>query len=367
MFQKKKISAIIVLLIYIGLCLACFIFPKQSYSYEERRALAKFPKLEGKTIADGSFMRDFETYGLDQFPGRNLFRKGKALWETKALEKLDTNGYYSSQGYLSKLEYPYAPKQVEHALERFAYLYHTYLEQANCQVYMTVIPDKNFFLAKESERLYLDYDAFVQQVKDGTTYANYLDVFPFVSLEGYYRTDTHLKQKGMLPMADFLLEQMTGEGTKAEYEAVALDNPFYGVYYGQAALPAKPDTLEYLTNNTLQQCVVTSFSTGKPESANLYNMEKAKGKDPYEMFLEGAVPLITIENPTAKQDRTLYLFRDSFGSSLAPLLVEGYSKIVLIDIRYLSSDKVGQFVEFQDGDVLFAYSTLLLNSSMVLK
>ena len=29
----------------------------------------------------------------------------------------------------------------------------------------------------------------------------------------------------------------------------------------------------------------------------MYNMEKARGKDPYEMFLSGNQPLITIKNP----------------------------------------------------------------------
>jgi len=58
------------------------------------------------------------------------------------------------------------------------------------------------------------------------------------------------------------------------------------------------------------------------------------------------------------------MFRDSFGSSLAPLLVEGYKKITMVDIRYINSDVLDAFIEFNDQDVLFVYSTLLLNSSL---
>ena len=96
-------------------------------------------------------------------------------------------------------------------------------------------------------------------------------------------------------------------------------------------------------------------------------MDKAYGKDPYEMFLSGSLSLITIENPNATTDKELVIFRDSFGSSIAPLLVEGYAKVTLVDIRYVASDLVGRFVDFENQDVLFLYSTLVLNNSVTLK
>ena len=64
-------------------------------------------------------------------------------------------------------------------------------------------------------------------------------------------------------------------------------------------------------------------------------------------------------------DKELLLFRDSFGSSLAPLLVENYKKITLIDIRYMSSKLLGEFIEFGDQDVLFLYSTVVLNQNIL--
>ena len=73
------------------------------------------------------------------------------------------------------------------------------------------------------------------------------------------------------------------------------------------------------------------------------------------------------ENPDAETDRELVIFRDSYGSSLAPLLVKGYSKITLVDIRYLASPFVGQYVRFDSQDVLFLYSTSVLNNSITLK
>lgn len=85
------------------------------------------------------------------------------------------------------------------------------------------------------------------------------------------------------------------------------------------------------------------------------------------MFLSGSLSLITIENPQATRDKKLILFRDSFGSALAPLLISGYREITLVDIRYIHPDHLGQFVDFEGCDVLFLYSTLVLGHGEMLK
>ncbi|MBR6635258.1 MAG: hypothetical protein IKL41_06515, partial [Clostridia bacterium] len=79
------------------------------------------------------------------------------------------------------------------------------------------------------------------------------------------------------------------------------------------------------------------------------------------------ISLITIDNPNAKTDKELVLFRDSFGSSIAPLLATGYSKVTVVDIRYVQSAILGRFINFENADVLFLYSTLVLNNSETLK
>ena len=53
-----------------------------------------------------------------------------------------------------------------------------------------------------------------------------------------------------------------------------------------------------------------------------------------------------------------------------PLLIENYSKITMIDLRYISSDLLGQvdIIDFNENqDVLFLYSTPVINSSLTLK
>ena len=96
-------------------------------------------------------------------------------------------------------------------------------------------------------------------------------------------------------------------------------------------------------------------------------MSKLTSRDLYDVFLSGAASLLTIENPKAATDRELIVFRDSFGSSLVPLLVHDYKTVTLVDIRYIGSAFVGDKVDFHGQDVLFLYSTLVLNSSNSLK
>ena len=77
---------------------------------------------------------------------------------------------------------------------------------------------------------------------------------------------------------------------------------------------------------------------------------------------------ITIENKNCEREKELYIFRDSYGSSLAPLLTEAYSKITIIDVRYIATPMLKTYVEFKEGaDALFIYGVDVLNNSSILK
>ena len=283
------------------------------------------------------------------------------------------------------------------------------------------------------------YEKLITRVREEMRYADYIDITSTLDITDYYRTDTHWRQEKLLDTAATFLAGMgadsgvsgkdmtdtavtsarslmaldmnesgvgvevSGIAPTTSYEVNALDRPFYGVYYGQSALPLPPETLYYLTNETLEHCVVTNRETGAV--GGIYDMDAAAGRDPYEIFLSGARPLMTIENPdaaekgglmqgstaldetsnvagakgglmqaTAALDKTsnvagakeLIIFRDSFGSGIAPLLVDGYRKVTLVDIRYLRTDFLDRFIDFDGQDVLFLYSTSVLNHSETL-
>ncbi len=366
MKNKNTIMTFVFALVLGAISLVCWFKPYTAYSESERRPLAQKPELSAETVTSGEFMKNFEVYTVDQFPSRDRFRSLKAMFAAYVFNKMDNNGLFVADGHISKLEYPVNPEMVNHAEERFDYLYETYMKGKDVNVYLSIIPDKNYFIAEKNGYLAIDYDAFIKDFKDRMDCMEYIDILPLLSIDDYYRTDSHWKQENLCHIAEHIAQSM-GTDVKAQYTVNTLDKPFRGVYLGQSALPFEADTIKYLTNDTLSECKVSYFDTGKAVSGDMYNMEKAQGRDPYEMFLSGTSALIEIENPNAKTDKDLVVFRDSYGSSLVPLLVEGYSKITVVDIRYIQSGFVGNFVKFDNQDVLFLYSTTLLNNSMAMR
>lgn len=384
---KDCILIIVMAVLFWGLSFLCWIKEENNFSESERRVLAKFPKLSMETIIEGDFMEEFESYSLDQFPFRDWFRSVKAVSSYGLFGQKDNNDIYMVNGYLSKMEYPMQPKMLDYAATRMEKIYETYLKPYNSKCYFSVVPDKNYFLARENGYLSMDYRELFSYMEKKMYFTEYVDISGLLSLDDYYKTDTHWKQEKILDVAEYLKAVMNNtESSETEdfqrkekgkngekltaaksYEVKKLDRPFYGVYYGQAALPVKPDELYYLESNTIKNCRVTSYDTGKPEETVIYNMEKAGGNDAYELFLSGTSALQVIENPEVLEEKELLVFRDSFGSSLIPLLVDEYSKITVIDTRYVNSSLLGNLVDFHGQDTLFLYSTLILNNSMSMR
>ena len=51
-----------------------------------------------------------------------------------------------------------------------------------------------------------------------------------------------------------------------EYECKRLDTPFYGVYYGQLALPIEPDSITYLEHENFDDCIIINHENGQEKS-----------------------------------------------------------------------------------------------------
>ena len=124
------------------------------------------------------------------------------------------------------------------------------------------------------------------------------------------------------------------------------------------------DELKYMYNDYMKEVKVKHLEY---ENDKIYETKELESLDPYNIFLKGPSALIEIENENAKQDKELIIFRDSFASSLTPLLIPYYKKITLIDLRYIHMDLLDEYIDFNDKDILFLYSTLIINNSSILK
>ena len=364
--QIRILGAGLMALLWLGLTAFAWLKPADEFSEAERRKLDQLPAITAKSILGGSFMTNFEDYTLDQFPLRDSFRGLKSRFHYSVLHQQDNNGIYMADGYAAKLEYPLREASVERALEVFGSIYETYLKDSGCTVVASVVPDKGCYLAPEHGYLSIDYARLSEMMEEGMPYAGFVNLYDTLTIADYYRTDTHWRQEKLLPAATALCNALgIPAPEESDYTPVAAGRDFYGVYYGQAALPMEPDTLFTMESDLLDRC--TAYQPIAGETSPVYAYDKLSGRDMYDVFLSGAVPVITIENPNAGTERELVIFRDSFGSAIAPLLVHGYKTVTLVDIRYISSGQLGEYVDFAGKDVLFLYSTLVLNSSNTLK
>ncbi len=367
--MNKIIRAVgigIVLALWAGLSLFAWFSPRKDVSLAERRPLQQMPEISREALLSGSFMEKFAGFSLDQFPLRDSFRTVKSLFSYRILQQKDNNGIYLEKGYAAKLDYPLHGPSVSHALKKFNFIYEKYLKDTGSDIYMTVIPDKGYYLAEANGYPAMDYAALFSQVTEGMPWAQPVDITGDLGIENYYRTDTHWRQETLLDVAQTLCRAMGVTAPKEEdFTPVTATQDFYGVYYGQAALPMQPESLYLMESPWLKACRVYNHETGHYQP--VYDVSKLTGADPYEVYLSGTQALLTIENPQAATEKELVVFRDSFGSSLVPLLIQDYHRVTLVDIRYVGSSVLGEYLSFTGQDVLFAYSTLILNSSASLK
>ena len=403
--KNKIVSVVFATLIMLSF-FVCIFKPIDEYSSSERKNLADFPKLTLQTILNKSFQADFKTYVSDQFPLRDGFRTIKALFQHYVLGFKENNNLVVKDGYIAKVDNYTNGSALAGAIRKFSSIYNNHMADTAAKVYMSIIPDKNYFIAGEGNYPSLNYDKIVSDMKAGLSGMTYIDIFGSLELSDYYKTDTHWSQDKLGDTVNVLISGLGASDrfTGGQYVAKKL-SPFYGIYHGQSALPLPAENLIYLTNDILDQCVVYEYkysmlqklpATEQPghvyiqdtdRNGNVFYYdtwqtgsaiyredlfaESAKSKDPYNVFMGGAsaLPLLRIHNPNAVEEKKLILFRDSFGSSIAPLLAEGYSDVILVDLRYGDFDSLlkvfpDALTMDENTDVLFLYSTLILNTKL---
>ncbi|MBE6890914.1 MAG: hypothetical protein E7481_02685 [Ruminococcaceae bacterium] len=351
---------------FVVMCAVSFFNPVET-SEAERRPLAQFPdKITWEGIIDKTVINDFEDYSVDQFPFREFFRNIKANFQLNVLQLKENNGLAIENGYIVKIEQDFVDKNVDYSIGKLQAYYEQFVKDNGGKHYISLIPDKNYFLGKDYGYPAPDYESLTNKVTEALPNMKYIDIFGELKLEDYYLTDTHWSQDKILGVADKLAGAMgVADKLSGEYKENVLEG-FKGVYYGQSALKPATENLVYLTNDILDSCTV--FDYERNTTGKIYDLEKFNGTDGYDVFLSGTKPLLRIDNPNSDSDKKLVIFRDSYGSSITPLLAEAYDTIYIVDIRYIDAGMLGFYdkmnmVDFEGADVLFLYSALILNSN----
>lgn len=274
-----------------------------------------------------------------------------ALYPQSDTENED--GIILLNGHLTEVENPMNTQMLDYACKLFTRIYDEQLEDNKC--YFSLVPDKYRYLAdKESE--FIEFSAYISAK---LPFVTMIDLVDLLDENDYYCTDMHWRQEQIVDVAKRINDTI---GVECDYTfgKVFRVSHFVGNYAQRSDIEVAADDLVCLTNETIDKIKIK-------ENIPVCDLEKLYTPEPYEVFLSGNQSVVTMINENAENDRRLVVFRDSFASSLAPLLVSGYSEVVLVDLRYVMSDMLNDYVDFDKADVLFLYSTTLLNNSFSMK
>lgn len=355
--MKRKASiatAAVFLAVLFGFSLLHLALPDREVSRSERRRLAQLPPLSS------GFSDKLEEYMLDQFPLREQLRTVNSLVRLYGLGQADIHGIYLQGGGAFRMDGPLQEKQVRHAAAVFSAVQETYFP--SLPSHYVIVPDKN--AKAETSRPRLDTETMRGIVREALPGMTEIDIWDLLSADDYYKTDPHWRQERLLPVAAAICEAL-GADAPGTFTEKAL-SPFYGAYYGQAALPMAPDTLTYLESADTKAAEVTGPELDGAQP--VYRPELLDGTDGYDVFLSGAQAVLTVTSPNVHNGRHLVLFRDSFGSSLAPLLLGSFERITLVDLRYVSAARLADYADLSDAtDVLYLCSTAVWNNGGTLR
>jgi len=361
-----RLREIFICIIFIGFIGAFFVLnivvPGPAVLVSERRVPAKFPELSLDTIMSGKFMSGFDDYASDRFVFRDSFRMIHTFQILDVFMQTDKSGLYRCSavglGEFRRVN-TISFRQTAERIQRAA----AYVADSDVNIYYSIVPDKSIY----AERYYPGFDLSVAEsiISGVMGEYKYISIADKIGADMFYKTDIHWDQSKISNVTSHLLAAMGVNSTPGDYPVVSAGD-WNGVYSGQFALPFPPDPMKYVDIPGLSVMYLND-RTLEFEPGPLYDLDRFRGIDPYDMFLRGPQPLITIENPLV-EGKELYLFRDSFGSSLAPLMMEAYSKITVIDLRYINLLILDQFIEFTPGsDVLFIYSSQIFNNPSIIQ
>ena len=316
-----------------GLLAVHVLLPDRASSETENRTLAQFPEFTWESLKDGSYTEAIESYFADQFPLRDRWTSLKARAE-QLLGKQEFNGVFLvGDTLISKVETPDSA-MVDKNLGYVQGL----AGKTDANVYLGMIPSaaeiwKDRLPAGNDS---WDQEAFLQELeKLGLPLIDFHGALSAHKGEQiYYNTDHHWTTLGAFYGANALLNSLGKETLKENnFTHEAASNNFFGTLYSTSGIHWLPaDTMEFWVSG--EGLKITSWRSGKPAAAELYDRTYLEKKDQYSAFLGGNQPLCVIENPAVTDGSKLLLVRDSYSDALAPFLAQRFSEVHLVDLRY---------------------------------
>ena len=384
-FTPHKLMIILLSLTLCVTSLLTVILTKKEKSDNENRNLAKMPtvvneaKLErAENFADvlgsvkwkyindrtgNAFKDDFETYLSDHLAGREGWVKFSNAVQ-KLTGKQEINGVYTLDGRLIQAFKSYDEEYVEDSIKAMNAFAKRFPDK---QMYFMLAPTAQDFCMSQipSYAGVLSEKSFISDCYKKVDNIATIDCRSYLASSAdeyiYYRTDHHWTSLGAFfayqSAAKVLGYAAYGYGY---FNIETASHDFRGTLYSRTLDDSiTPDSIEYyiLANNEpkIKMTTVNGAQVNKYDS--LYVRDYLDQKDKYSSFTGSNVPLVEIETDV-DNGKTLLIIKDSYAHSLVPFLSKHYSKIAMVDMRYINTslDRLINLDEY--SQVLFMFNVI---------
>lgn len=337
--------------------------PKQERSENENRTLQELPTLvdrnklnKAENFGDviksvkwsyitereqDSYMDDIETYLSDHLAGRELWVVASNRMERLA-GKQEINGVYTAENRMIQVFREYDEETVNRSLDAlngFAAKFpdvpmYFMLAPTSQEIYSSTMPSYGGYLSEK---------AFIEECYGKTENLTPIDCLSYLSGHRdeyiYYRTDHHWTSLGAYYAYAAAARQLgySAYGLNS-FNIETASSSFRGTLFSRTLdSGVTPDSIDYYHLASNEPTVKMTVFDGREQTEydSLYVRDYLEVKDKYSSFTGSNAPLITIETDV-DNGKSLLLIKDSYAHSLVPFLSKHYSKITMVDMRYIN-------------------------------
>lgn len=360
----KKISNIVYIIVFILMIILiplCIIISKErEFSENENRYLSGKPKMSVNNVVTGKYFKDFEKYIDDQFVFRDKLYGMKTQMQLMVGNK-DINGLYiAKDNYLieKKSENEVNKEKIKENIDRINEFARNNIDK-NIQI--MIVPKASLILKDKLPKNAVEYNQneILNRIKDNIQDATFIDLREqFLSHKEeyiYYKTDHHWTTLGAYYAYQEWCKYNGVNTSINNYTKEIVTTEFKGSLYSKILNEnAEMDKIEiYKPIEEVKYKV--SYNFNKINHSSIYDFEKIKEKDKYQVFLGGNYPELKITTSN-KNGKNLLLIKDSYANSFIPFLLNNYENICVVDMRYFKENLKEYMDENKVSEILILYN-----------
>ena len=347
--------------------------PDREKSDSENRMLRQLPSLTWQTFTDGSYMRDLETYMTDQFPHRDELVGEKTYLDMLTGRQKINGVYLGSDSYLFDEQSEADEEDIRgktDAILKFCSL------QSDAKCSVALVPNSTYVLADKLPygAPFYDQSECLDKIRGmlagGEGKLIWTDCTSVMTKpsahQKYYRTDHHWTTRSAYEVFRAIAADFSLNASAVDYQFMTVTDRFQGTLASSSGLHYISDTVEICYPKDFSGNYVIEYEAEQIKRTSFFFSDKLEGSNAYEVFMGGNYGKIVITSEAARK-KTLLLIKDSYANCVIPMLAPYFSKIVVIDPRYLNDDLTSVVQDNSFTHILFLYNlnTFLEDNSMV--